>query len=116
MPIEQTLEYEELECEFSEILLKRSLIFYDHIGSFVQAEMLYTSDELLTLSWQVGLNRYLQEAGFKKINRGNAERTSTPILQVLKNLWANGYVRKFCKGDYVRSGRPYGVRWLVKWE
>lgn len=112
MPVAWTVNHKFLRPENGEILSQNSLIVYDAMLDYVEYDVLYTMEELLTLVKQQA-DPVLRAWGQPKMNL--VGDSGTDIMGALNNLWRNGYIRKASTSVYIRSGRPTGVSWMIKW-
>lgn len=89
----------------------RDLLVLKFMVKTTDPDMLYTRDELFDLVKAAGVDEALKSQGFPGLIRYGGRHTI--LTAVLNNLWWNGRITKFIEGIYVRSGRPYGVKWLI---
>lgn len=89
----------------------RDLVVYEYMKRFLRVELLYDRDEIYDLLVANGIQQALTISGFPKLIRYGG--SGTALTSVMNNLWWAQKARKFAKGIYIRSGRPYGVKWLI---
>lgn len=90
----------------------RDLVVYEYMKRLLRVELLYDRDEIYDLLVANGVQQALTRRGFPQLIRYGG-RKQTTLTMVMNNLWWSQKARKFAKGIYVRSGRPYGVKWLI---
>ena len=98
-------------------LEQRDLIVWEVIKQKLDENTTYSASEVFSLLKACGVDRVLNSSGYGGLIRfGGSPRGQTVLASVLNNLWWNGYLKKFGKGEYIRSGRPFGVRWVIRAE
>lgn len=109
MPQDLTEDHYELEVPgLDSAPTAKAAFWYDAIQHVVQFCACYESSELATLTQQ-HVSPLSVLRGFGRLGKRHM------LGGILRELRAYGLVRKFQKGIYVQSGRPYGVLWMIKW-
>jgi len=88
------------------VLLQSAAVMLEKLRQFLPRGRLYTEDEMRTALW----------AGDYKLpntGRWHWARERGSWAANINNLWRCGRVRKYAKGYYVRSARPYGIQYDI---
>lgn len=110
----------ELDPEFFEvfpdgqwlILERHDIVIENFLKRLMGPNKMYSLRDIYRLLVDGGLNLELERRGFgKACVFGAAHQVS--IKRSVANLWRRGTLRKFAKGVYIRSGRPYGIMWML---
>lgn len=97
-----------------EILLMSDMIVLDYLRRCVPANLLFDAKELYRMLRNGGINNELTRRGFQRLTIfGGSGSGGIKLIFALNRLWVNGHIRKFAKGIFIRSGRQYGVHWLI---
>jgi len=88
------------------VLLGSAVIMLEKLRQFLSEKRLYTEDEM---------REALKRGGYVLPNTGRLvwcpERGSW--AKNINNLWRCQKVRKFAEGFYIRSNRPYGIKYDI---
>ena len=99
-------DYYEFIPEKGWVLLRSAVVMLEKLRQFLPRGRLYTEDEM---------QQALYRGDYKLPNTGRLknipERGSWAAN--INNLWRCGRVRKYAKGYYVQSGRPYGIQYDI---
>lgn len=89
----------------------RDLIVYGYMQKYLLSFTLYTRDQIYDQIKHTGIDDELKGRGFPKLTKMGSRTCGTNLISTLNNLWWNNRVRKYAKGIYAQSGRPYGIAW-----
>lgn len=87
------------------------LIVYEYLKRFIPQGVPLRPKTILFKIKNTGIDKDLVKIGHKPLSLRT--KCSSCLFNALHTLWKGGYLRKFVKGIYQRTGRPYGVHYML---
>ena len=94
------------------VLPESAAIYYGYLLKRVPPNRLLTMMEIFRLTKCPALDTELRKRGYTPLYLCSRKSHST-LLNFLNTIWRAGLIQKYARGKYSRTGRYYGIKWLI---